>query len=90
LRRPAAGRIFERHDPVMSSAVTTWWIVGIALGVASIAAIGYFSLGVFRAVKGLALEIGRAGSRLAEAAGPVQEGLAEVGAARGGSSPADR
>lgn len=65
--------------------MTTWWIVGISLGAASLAAIGYFALGVFRAVKGLAKEIGRAGSRLAEAAAPVQEGLAAMGEGRGGS-----
>jgi hypothetical protein len=76
--------------------VTTWWIVGIALGAVSLAAIGYFALGVFSAVKGLAKEIGRAGSRLAEAAAPVQDGLAAMGGghggsgARSGSSPADR
>jgi hypothetical protein len=80
----------------MSSPVTTWWIVGIALGVASLAAIGYFSFGVFLAVKGLAREIKRSGSRLAEATAPVQEGLAglsagrEQPAARAGSSSADR
>lgn len=76
--------------------MTTWWIVGIALGAVSLAAIGYFAFGVFRAVKGLAKEIGRSGSRLAEAAAPVQDGLAAMGADRGGpgarsrSSSADR
>lgn len=66
----------------MSSPVTTWWIVGIALGAASLVAIGYFSFGVFVAVKGLAKELKRSGTRLAEAAGPVQEGLAGLGAGR--------
>ena len=66
----------------MSSPVTTWWIVGIALGAASLAAIGYFSFGVFVAVKGLARELKRSGTRLADAVGPVQEGLAGLGAGR--------
>lgn len=70
--------------------MTTWWIVGIALGAVSLAAIGYFAFGVFRAVKGLAKEIGRAGSRLAEAAAPVQEGLAAMGSGRGGSGDGPR
>ena len=54
-----------------------WVIVGAALAVAALAAIGYFALGVFRAVKGLSKEIGRAGRALSDAAAPIQAGLAQ-------------
>jgi hypothetical protein len=74
--------------------VTVWWIVGASLAVAALAAIGYFALGVFRAVKGLTKEVGRAGRSLNEAMAPVQAGLAGAPAgarpAAPRSSSADR
>ncbi len=56
-----------------------WVIVGASLAVASLAAIGYFAFGVFRAVKELSRELGRAGRLVSEAAEPVTAGLAQLG-----------
>ncbi len=67
-----------------------WVIVAACLGAAALAAVGYYALRVFGAVKALSKEIGRAGSQLARAAVPVQEGLRqtqEVLAARSAASP---
>jgi len=74
-------------------AVTVWVIVGASLAVAALAAIGYFALGVFRAVKSLSKEVGRAGRSLADAMAPIQAGLAQTQngrAAQSRSSSADR
>jgi hypothetical protein len=73
--------------------VMVWVIVGASLAVAALAAIGYFAFGVFRAVKGLSKEIGRAGTVLAEAGAPTQAGTARARTGNGprpGSVPADR
>jgi hypothetical protein len=73
--------------------VTVWVIVGAGLAVAALAAIGYFALGVFRAVKGLTKEVGRANRSLTDALAPVQAGLAGLQAgpaAESRSSSADR
>ena len=70
-----------------------WVIVGASLAVAALAAIGYFAFGVFRAVKGLSKEVARAGKLLADAAAPVQAGLAQAQAGNGsrpGAQSADR
>jgi beta-lactamase regulating signal transducer with metallopeptidase domain len=72
---------------------TVWVIVGASLAVAASAAIGYFSLGVFRAVKGLSKEVGRASRSLTDALAPVQAGLARMQTGPGAesrSSSADR
>jgi len=52
-----------------------WVIVGVCLAVAALAAVGYYSLGVFRAVKSLSKELGRAGRALSDATGPIQAAL---------------
>jgi len=68
-------------------------IVGASLAVVSLAVIGYCALGVLRAFKGLTKEVARAGKALAEAAAPVQAGIARAQAGNGGrpgSTPADR
>lgn len=70
-----------------------WVIVGVSLAVLALAAIGYFSLGVFRAAKDLSRELGRAGRLLSEAAAPVKSGLAQAHLGNGagaGSSAVDR
>jgi hypothetical protein len=61
--------------------VTVWVIVGASLAVASLAAIGLFALIVFRALKGLSKEVARAGELVAEAAAPIQAGIASAQAA---------
>jgi hypothetical protein len=67
-----------------------WVIVGASLAVAALASIGYFAFGVFRAVKGLMKEVGKASRLLSETAAPVQAGLARMqsgdGARPGGAS----
>lgn len=73
--------------------VLVWVIVGVGLAVAALAAIGYFAFGVFRAVKELSKEIGRAGTVLAEAGAPMQAGAARARTGNGsrpGSAPAGR
>jgi hypothetical protein len=65
---------------------TVWVIVGASLAVAALAAIGYFALGVFRAVKGLSKEVGRASRSLTDALAPVQAGLARMQAGPGAES----
>jgi hypothetical protein len=75
--------------------VTVWdWVfVGAGLAVAALAAIGYFAFGVFRAVKDLSKEIGRAGTVLAEASAPMQSGTARPRSGDGsrpGSAPTGR
>lgn len=70
-----------------------WVIVGASLAVAALAAIGYFAFGVFRALKGLMKEVGRASKTLSEAAGPMQAGLAQMQSGDGtrpGAAAADR
>lgn len=70
-----------------------WVIVGASLAVVALAAIGYFAFGVFRAVKGLTKEIGKASKLLSDAAAPMQAGLAGMQSgdgARPGSAPTDR
>ena len=77
----------------MTATVTVWVIVGASLAVAALAAIGYFALGVFRAVKGLSKEVGRAGRSVNEALAPVQAAMARAQAGPGAesrSSSADR
>ena len=68
-------------------------IIGACLAVTALAAIGYFALVVFRAVKGLSKELGRAGRELNEALAPVQAELARSETGPGAdarSSSADR
>ncbi len=71
-----------------------WVIVGVSLAAVSLAAIGYFAWGVFRAVKDLSKEVGKASRVLGDAAAPMQAGMSGVQAAgngaRPGSAPADR
>lgn len=70
-----------------------WVIVGASLAVAALAAIGYFAFGVFRAVKDLTKEVGKAGKVLADAAAPMRAGMAAMqsgNGARPGSASADR
>lgn len=70
-----------------------WVIVGVSLGVVALAAIGYFAFGVFRAVKGLSKDVAAASKVLADAAAPIQAGIARAQAGNGsrpGSAPADR
>ena len=77
----------------MTATVTVWVIVGAGLAVGALAAIGYFALGVFRAVKGLSKELGRAGGSVTEALAPIQAALERVqvgSAAAARSSSADR
>jgi hypothetical protein len=77
----------------MPVTVTVWVIIGACLAAAAIAAIGYFALGVFRAVKGLSKEVGRAGRRIDEAMAPVRAQLDQAKAAPAAdarSSSADR
>lgn len=58
------------------------WVIGaVVVGVAGFGALGYFSLKVFLAVKGLSREVGRAGAALEEAAAPVMAGVEALGAA---------
>lgn len=68
-----------------------WVIVGVSLAVSALAAIGYFAWGVFRALKDVSRELGRAGRLVAEAAAPVKAGLAQAQLANGsrdnGSGP---
>lgn len=73
--------------------VMVWVIVAAGLAVAALVAIGYYALGVFRAVKGLSKEVGRAGRSVNEALVPVQAALARTQAGPGAesrSSSADR
>ena len=77
----------------MPVTVMVWVIVAAGLAVAALAAIGYYALGVFRAVKGLSKEVGRAGKSVNEALAPVQAALARTQAGPGAesrSSSADR
>lgn len=70
-----------------------WVIVGVSLAVASLAAIGYFAFGVFRAVKELSKDVGKASRLLADAAAPMQTGLAGMQSGNGsrpGPTAADR
>jgi hypothetical protein len=72
-----------------------WVIVGVSLAVVALAAIGYFSLNVFRAAKDLSRELRRAARLLSEAAAPVTAELAQAQAqlgngSRPGSSASDR
>lgn len=67
--------------------VWDWVFVGAGLAVAALAAIGYFSFGVFRAVKDLLKEIGRASTVMAEGVTPTQAGAA-VARSGNGSRPA--
>lgn len=60
--------------------MTAWVIVGVVLGVAAIASIGYLGLRVFLQLKALTKQVRLAGSRLGSASGPLTEALA----ARGG------
>lgn len=70
-----------------------WVIVGASLAVAALVAIGYFAFGVFRAVKDLAKEIGRAGTVLAGGGAPARAPAARVQSGNGsrpGSAPTRR
>jgi hypothetical protein len=73
--------------------VWVWVIVGVCLAVAAGSAIGYYALRVFRAVKGLSAEIGRASRALSDASEPIQAVLAQSPngtASESGSSPENR
>ena len=55
-----------------------WVVTGVVLGVCALAAVGLFGLRVWRAVRGLVKEVGRATTAVTEAMGPVQEQLART------------
>lgn len=70
-----------------------WVIVGVSLAVVALAVIGYFAFGVFRAVKDLSKDVAKASKLLADAAAPVQAGIARAQSGNGSrpsSEPADR
>jgi hypothetical protein len=60
-----------------------WVIVGVSLAVVALAAIGYFAFSVFRAVKGLSKEVAGVSKLLADAAAPVQAGIARAQSGNG-------
>jgi len=55
-----------------------WVVTGIVLGVCALAAVGVLGLRVWRELRGLAKEVGRAAAALTESAGKVQEQLAQT------------
>jgi hypothetical protein len=66
--------------------VTAWVIVGVVLGVAALAILGYLGLRVFLQVKALMKQVGQAGERINTAAAPLTRALA----ARGGDGSGGR
>ncbi|MGH6657400.1 MAG: hypothetical protein ACRDVE_19625 [Actinocrinis sp.] len=68
--------------------MTLWFIVGGSLAVAALAAVGYCSFAVFRAVKQVTRDLGAASRTVADAAAPMQAGLAAMQGA--GSAAGDR
>jgi len=58
--------------------VMVWVVTGVVLGVGALAAVSLLGLRIWREVRGLLKEVGRASSLLTEAAAPVQEQLART------------
>jgi hypothetical protein len=59
-----------------------WIVTGVVLGVLALAALGFLSLRVWRALRGLTKELGRASSVLTESAAPVRAQTALIQSAR--------
>ena len=74
---PVAGPGSE-PGPGRLCAVMVWIVTGVVLGVCALAALGYLGLRVWRELRVLLKEVGRATAVLTEAAGPAKEQLART------------